>query len=129
VTLGVTLECEPELRGGGDQADRRTVLAGRAELAGHVAKASSDGVAPVTELVDNGDADRDEQRGQNQQEECDREQHDFLAFSAKRIVGLCLVELVAEFLRRNLRAKPQLNDVSTTPTFDGALSSEDKPSQ
>jgi hypothetical protein len=37
------------------------------------------------------------------------------------------VELIAEFLKQNLRAKPQVNDVPERPTFDGVLSAGDKP--
>jgi hypothetical protein len=35
-------------------------------------------------------------------------------------------ELVAEFVNRNLRAKPQLSDIAPRPTFDGVLSPGDK---
>jgi hypothetical protein len=53
----------------------------------------------------------------------------FLSFSAKRNRRFLLVlgELVAEFVMRNLRAKPQLRDVPERPTSDGVLSPGDKP--
>ena len=57
------------LRGGWHQAD------GRAELAKRADRTSNAPAAQVGDLVNHRDGDRDEQRGQHQQEEEDREQH------------------------------------------------------
>ena len=110
---------EAALGGGRHQADGRTELAGRT---------SSKLVAPVAELMDHGDGDRDEQRGQNHQEYDDREEHGFsrILREADRWTVLSWGELVAEFVMRNLGAKPRPGDVPKRPTLADVLSPRDK---
>src|SRR6185436_5552965 len=97
-----------------------------AELAERAGGTGGAVAAPVAELVDDRDADRNEQRRQHNQEDHDREEHWISRILRGAESSVCLGELAAEFVDKNLGAAAQPDDVAERPSLDGVLSSGDK---